>query len=115
MGYRVKYRYKGRVFSTRMKHHPGKRIPVRVSVAPVGDAWEHHLASSRSPTRLHAADDYHAGATGQYLNALVLYSTIYGCRSDGLAAINVSGEEAANLQASSDAITQESGVNPAAR
>lgn len=34
VGYRVKYRYKGQVFTTRTENHPGKRIPVRVSVAP---------------------------------------------------------------------------------
>jgi len=35
LGYRVKYRYKGHVFTTRMDEYPGKRIPVRVSVAPI--------------------------------------------------------------------------------
>jgi uncharacterized protein YcfJ len=35
IGYRVRYRYKGHIFSTRTKHHPGKRIPVRVRVAPI--------------------------------------------------------------------------------
>lgn len=34
-GYRVKYRYNGRVYHTRMNTDPGKRIPVRVSVMPV--------------------------------------------------------------------------------
>jgi len=34
VGYRVKYRYKGRIFTTRTKNHPGKRIPVRVRVEP---------------------------------------------------------------------------------
>ncbi len=37
VGYRVKYRYKGKVFTTRTKHHPGKRIRVRVGVTPVDD------------------------------------------------------------------------------
>jgi uncharacterized protein YcfJ len=37
IGYRVKYRYKGHVFSTRTKDHPGKRIPVGVGVIPLGD------------------------------------------------------------------------------
>ncbi|MDO6565302.1 glycine zipper 2TM domain-containing protein [Amphritea sp. 1_MG-2023] len=34
-GYRVTYRYNGRTYHTRMDHHPGKRIPVRVNVSPV--------------------------------------------------------------------------------
>ena len=34
-GYRVKYRYNGRVYHTRTNTDPGKRIPVRVSVLPV--------------------------------------------------------------------------------
>ena len=35
VAYQVKYRYQGEIFSTRMKHHPGKRIDVKVSVSPV--------------------------------------------------------------------------------
>jgi uncharacterized protein YcfJ len=38
VGYRVKYRYKGRVFTTRTEDHPGKRIPVRVGVQPLHDS-----------------------------------------------------------------------------
>ncbi|MCU7921887.1 MAG: glycine zipper 2TM domain-containing protein [Candidatus Thiodiazotropha sp. (ex Dulcina madagascariensis)] len=37
VGYDVTYRYKGRVFTTRTKQHPGKRIPVAVNVRPVDD------------------------------------------------------------------------------
>lgn len=33
-GYRVKYSYNGRVYTTRMNHHPGERIRVYVDVAP---------------------------------------------------------------------------------
>jgi len=33
-GYRVKYRYHGKVFTTRTDTHPGKRIKVRVGVEP---------------------------------------------------------------------------------
>ena len=36
-GYDVTYRYKGRVFTTFTKEHPGDRIPVRVNVRPVYD------------------------------------------------------------------------------
>ncbi len=35
VGYKVKYRYHGRVYHTRMDRHPGDRIPVRVNVTPV--------------------------------------------------------------------------------
>ncbi|WP_455208627.1 glycine zipper 2TM domain-containing protein [Kaarinaea lacus] len=34
-GYRVTYRYKGDLYTTHMRHHPGKRIPVNVEVSPV--------------------------------------------------------------------------------
>ena len=37
IGYRVKYRYQGRIFTTRTKEHPGKRIPIRVGVVPLDD------------------------------------------------------------------------------
>ena len=33
-GYRVTYRYHGQTYTTWMDHHPGKRIPVEVSVRP---------------------------------------------------------------------------------
>ena len=35
VGYRVKYRYQGRIFETRTSEHPGRRIPVRVDVDPL--------------------------------------------------------------------------------
>ena len=54
-----------------------------VQVAPVGDAWERYLEEP-NPVRLHASDDYHAGENGQYLNGLVLYSTIYGVETTGV-------------------------------
>ncbi|NOZ53752.1 MAG: glycine zipper 2TM domain-containing protein [Gammaproteobacteria bacterium] len=34
-GYRVTYRYKGELFTTKMQHHPGKRIRVKVQITPV--------------------------------------------------------------------------------
>lgn len=36
-GYNVTYRYKGRIFQTRMPYDPGKRLRVRVRVAEAGD------------------------------------------------------------------------------
>ena len=33
-GYRVKYRYNGRVYTTRTSHDPGKRLRVQVTVVP---------------------------------------------------------------------------------
>ncbi len=35
VGYRVKYRYNGRIYRTRTDHHPGERIKVRVAVTPI--------------------------------------------------------------------------------
>lgn len=34
VGYQVKYRYRGRIYQTRMDHKPGDRIPLDVSVTP---------------------------------------------------------------------------------
>jgi len=34
VGYRVKYRYRGQIFETRMDRDPGDRIPVEVTVTP---------------------------------------------------------------------------------
>jgi len=34
VGYRVEYRYKGETFVTRTDEHPGRRIPITVSVKP---------------------------------------------------------------------------------
>mgnify|MGYP003632239131 FL=1 len=34
IGYHVSYRYRGEEYRTRMNHHPGKRLKVRVSVEP---------------------------------------------------------------------------------
>ncbi|MFW5426570.1 MAG: glycine zipper 2TM domain-containing protein [Methylophagaceae bacterium] len=38
-GYRVTYRYNGQSYTTQMDHHPGKRIPVEVSVRPVSNYY----------------------------------------------------------------------------
>lgn len=35
VGYDVKYRYRGKVYSARMNEHPGERVKVRVNVTPV--------------------------------------------------------------------------------
>jgi uncharacterized protein YcfJ len=35
VGYRVKYRYNGQIYRTRMDRHPGDRIKLKVSVTPV--------------------------------------------------------------------------------
>jgi hypothetical protein len=76
-----------------------------VSVAPVGDAWERHLAGGEPP-RLHASDDYHAGPAGQYLAALVLYSTLFARRADGMPALlGLDEPTALGLQRTADAVT----------
>ena len=28
-GYKVKYKYRGQIYTTRMRHHPGKRLPIQ--------------------------------------------------------------------------------------
>lgn len=38
-GYRVTYRYNGQSYTTHMVRHPGKRIPVEVSVRPVNNYY----------------------------------------------------------------------------
>lgn len=35
VGYRVKYKYKGRIYHTRMDYDPGDTLPVSVSVSPI--------------------------------------------------------------------------------
>jgi uncharacterized protein YcfJ len=35
-GYRVKYRYRGRTYVTRMDQHPGRRVKLEVTVTPIG-------------------------------------------------------------------------------
>lgn len=37
VGYRVRYRYRGETFVTRMRNHPGDRLQVRVSIRPLED------------------------------------------------------------------------------
>ena len=76
----------------------------RVEVAPVGDAWE--LQLGRNPDlRLHAPDDYHASALGQYLSAAVLFSTLFDHSASGLPSMGISPRVARSLQASADAVT----------
>lgn len=77
---------------------------VDITVAPCGDAWETQLAGGEPP-KLHGGDDYHAGSAGAYLNALVLFSTIYDVRSAGLPPIGISLNVARELQVSADATT----------
>ena len=83
-----------------------------VTVAPCGDAWERQLAGGEPPV-LHAGDDYHAGAAGQYLNALVIYSTIYEHSALGLAPIGVDPDVARQLQETADATTGSTRPPPA--
>jgi len=70
-------------------------------VAPVGDAWEAHL-DGPDPLRMHGNDDYHAGTNGQYLNAAVLYVTIFGCPVTDLSNLDLSENNAARLQSVAD-------------
>jgi hypothetical protein len=79
-------------------------VKTDVTVAHVGDAWESYLDDGGT-IRLHGTDDYHAGTNGQYLNALVLYSMIYGRSVDGLTSLNIAPADAAVLQGYADATT----------
>ena len=81
------------------------------TVAPVGDAWELQL-SGGEPPRLHDSDDYHAGNPGRYLNALVIYGTIYGRSPVGLPPIGVNAATADELQASAEAALRAAGRIP---
>ncbi|MBX3269120.1 MAG: hypothetical protein KF729_02595 [Sandaracinaceae bacterium] len=84
-----------------------------VRVAPCGDAWELQLAGGEPP-RLHAEDSWHAAAPGQYLNALVLYGTIYQSLTEGLVPLRgLDAATAAMLQASADRVTGARGRGPA--
>ena len=85
-----------------------------VWVAPVGEAW--HAEWNDQNIGLHASDGYHGSIFGQYLNALVIYSTIYDSPVSLKDAIGnpiiglppplaVPEGEAAYLQAISDATT----------
>lgn len=84
-------------------------VKTHARVAPVGDAWEKHLAEP-NPLRLHSSDNYHAGPNGQYLNALVIYSIIYGCRAKGLSSLGISSAAGARLQGAADKTTGIKGV-----
>ncbi|MCA9610661.1 MAG: hypothetical protein KC619_33930, partial [Myxococcales bacterium] len=79
-------------------------VTTDVVVAPAGDAWEVQLEGGEPP-RLHADDSYHANAAGQYLNALVIYGTIYHSLVDGLVPLRGLDEAtAAQLQVSANRV-----------
>lgn len=77
--------------------------PDDVEVARAGDAWEQYLMRPGA-VRLHASDRWHAGAPGQYLNALVIYGSIY--RRATLGRTTLKGVQVArDLQEVADAVT----------
>ena len=82
-----------------------------VRVAPVGDTWELQLLGGEPP-KLHDTDDYHAGAAGQYLNALVLFATIFEMKTDELQPIGVDFATAMQLQQSCDDVTGFDSLSP---
>lgn len=84
--------------------HAEAPVDPPVVVAPAGDAWEAHLAEPDA-LRLHGDDDYHADRTGQYLNGLVIYSTIYDRAVAGLTPWRIEAGAAARLQATVDGMT----------
>ncbi|MBN2842857.1 MAG: hypothetical protein JXM68_07190 [Sedimentisphaerales bacterium] len=79
-------------------------IKTDVLLAPAGEAW-HENYHARN-LMLHDTDLYHAGIMGQYLNALVIYSTIYERPVAGLKPLlNIETTDAEYLQSISDKIT----------
>jgi hypothetical protein len=79
-------------------------VKTDVTVAPVGEAWQQSYVNGGM--NLHDTDSYHANIQGQYLNALVLYSTIFNRSTVGLAPLNgVSSADARTLQLLADGIT----------
>ena len=80
-------------------------------LARAGDAWEMQLAGGENP-RLHASDDYHQNAAGAYLNALMLFGTLYRSQVSGALPIGVSTSVAMQLQQTVDAITGYTHVPP---
>lgn len=85
-------------------NHSAAASKADVFVAPVGEAWQQNYVDGG--TRLHADDNYHANLPGKYLNALVLYGSIYQRSTRGLAPIGrVTATQARELQDLADAIT----------
>lgn len=75
-----------------------------VVVAPVGEAWQKNYIDGGM--NLHATDKYHGNDQGEYLNALVLYGTIFNRSTVGLIPLNnVSTADARTLQHLADTIT----------
>ena len=68
-----------------------------IRVAPVGDAWEHHMAED-SPLMLYGDDLKHESAYGQYLSGLVIYSTIYKATSTGVSNLDIDSAASVRLQ-----------------
>ena len=80
--------------------------PHDVTLAPAGSAWARHLGSPDAE-RLHDVDDYHAGANGQYLNALVIYATIFNRATSGAPGLGRAPGAVAKLQRDADLTTGE--------
>ena len=82
-----------------------------VTVAPVGEAWHvnyHNRLDGDPNVMLHADDLYHGGINGQYLSSMVIYSTIYHRKVEGLSPLlGISESDAAYMQGISDAVTGE--------
>lgn len=75
-----------------------------LNVAPVGSAWDVNYHGRN--LMFHGEDLYHANNAGQYLNAMVIYSTIYQRAVAGLKPqLGVSEEDAVYLQKLCNVIT----------
>jgi hypothetical protein len=92
---------------THSKFAPIAALPV----APVGDAWELDLQNGEADGRLHDPDSHHANALGQYLNALVLYSTLFDRSSKGIIPLGgITETQALHLQEIADSTSKRQGV-----
>lgn len=59
-GYRVRYRYQGQEFTTVTNEHPGRRMRLRVAVAPVGERFA-EVSTGHGSCGKHRGDDYCEG------------------------------------------------------
>ena len=74
-----------------------------ILLAPVGEVWQKNYMQKN--IMLHGDDLYHAGNVGQFVNALVIYATIYDAEVTGVKPVNgVSDGEAEYLAEVADMV-----------
>lgn len=91
--------------------HSQYGVKTPITVVPAGDAWELDLQNGEADGRLHDADSHHAGALGQYLNALMFYSMIFDRSAKGTLPLGgITEAQAAHLQSIADAVTKKTAI-----